>query len=145
MEETRRALYKAHLLSQVGSIDDLSPESLGPEDRGRKICGLDAMRPQGQNMSQRGPRPGLLQLAFRPFRTREYSRGPRSAINELLETIQNVSNQNPFDVKGKIQEWSLCLRWSLSPLGDCNSSLREPLLWFQSVERIHRLIWQIVP
>jgi hypothetical protein len=59
-------------------------------------------------MSQRGPR--LLQLALRPFRTREYSRGPRSAINELLEAIQNVSNQNPCDVYSEFIEESVCLR-----------------------------------
>lgn len=45
-----------------------------------------------QQMSHQGPR--LLQLALQRFRTREYSRGPRSA-KRLLEAEQNVS-PSPF-------------------------------------------------
>ena len=38
------------------------------------------------------------QLALQPFRTREYSRGPRSAIEGfLLEAVQNVSEQTPVE------------------------------------------------
>lgn len=80
------------------------------------------------------------QLALQSFRTREYSRGPRSA-KRLLEAVQNVSDQFsclcPFESHSQVRcghSHSVVVSRS-TPLRSCRRPQKLTL----------RLTWQLVP